>query len=104
MTKFPEYVARRELKIKPGARYRRDDILDSQRRLYESGYFSTLTLSRDEKSPDRLRPDFILRVTERKTRYATVQAGAAQSLYKDLLWDFSASYGQRNVFGSRQFL
>lgn len=104
LTRYPEYVARRELKMKPGARYRRDDIIDSQRRLYESGYFSTLTLNRDEHSPDRLKPDFVLRVRERKTRYASVQAGAAQSLYKDLLWDFSASYGQRNVFGSRQFL
>jgi outer membrane protein insertion porin family len=103
LTNFPDYVARRELKMKPGARYRRDDILDSQRRLYESGYFSTLTLNRDEASPNRLRPDFILHITERKTRYVSVQAGAAQSLYKDLLWDLAASYGQRNVFGSRQF-
>ena len=103
LSNFPEYVARRELKMKPGALYRRDDIINSQRRLYESGYFSTLTLNRDENSPDRLKPDFVLRVRERKTRYASIQAGAAQSLYKDLLWDFSASYGQRNIFGSRQF-
>ncbi len=98
---FPDYVARRELKIKPGAVYRRDDILSSQQRLYESGYFSTLSLNRDEASPNRLSPDFVLRVRERKARYASVQAGAAQSLYKDLLWDFAASFGQRNVFGSR---
>jgi len=103
LSNFPEYVARRELKIKTGAVYRRDDILNSQRRLYESGYFSTLSLNRDESSPNRLRPDFVLRIRERKARYASVQAGAAQSLYKDLLWDFSASFGQRNLFRSRQF-
>ncbi|PWB73522.1 hypothetical protein C3F09_05110 [candidate division GN15 bacterium] len=102
LSKFPEYVARRELKMKPGAIYRRDDILNSQQRLYESGYFSSLTLNRDESSPDRLRPDFILSIRERKARYAAVQAGAAQSLYQDLLWDFSATFGQRHLFGSRQ--
>jgi len=101
LSNFPEYVARRELKIKPGAVYRRDDILNSQQRLYESGYFSTLSLNRDETSPNRLRTDFVLRIRERKARYASLQAGAAQSLYKDLLWDLSASFGQRNVFRSR---
>jgi outer membrane protein insertion porin family len=99
---LPEYVATRELKIKEGAQYRRDDILSSQQRLYESGYFNTLSLVMDEKSPDRLRPDFILTVRERQPRYLTFQTGAAQSQTRDLTWDFSTGFGKRNMFKSRR--
>lgn len=98
----PEYVATRELKIKPGALYRRDDIVSSQQRLYESGYFSTLVLKMDEASPDRLNPNFILKLTERKPRYLTFQTGAAQSQTRDLTWDFSTGFGKRNFLKSRR--
>jgi outer membrane protein insertion porin family len=102
ITKYPDYVARRELKIKPGALYRRNDILSSQRRLYESGYFNTLTLRQDEKSHDRFNPGMIIRVRERKPHYITLQTGAAQSAVKDLLWDASIAFGKRNFIGSRK--
>ncbi len=100
---YPEYVAARELKIKPGAIYRRNDILDSQRRLFESGYFSTLQLKMVEDSPDRLNPDFVLKVRERKARYVAFKTGAGQSEVRDLIWDISAGFGQRNFLGSRRY-
>jgi outer membrane protein insertion porin family len=102
MDDYPEKVARRELKIKPGELYKREDIISSQQRLYESGYFSTLTLSSDPASADSLNPDFMLRVRERKPMFATVQTGAAQSDVRDLLWDVSVAFGKRNFFGSRR--
>lgn len=101
-SQYPAYVARRELKIKQGAVYRRDDILESQRRLFESGYFLTFQLNQAKNSGDRLRPDFDLRVRERKARYITFTTGAGQSTVRDLQWDFSGGFGKRNLFRSRR--
>ncbi|RME27014.1 MAG: hypothetical protein D6800_05600 [Candidatus Zixiibacteriota bacterium] len=99
---FPEYTARRELKLKPGNLYRRDDILDSQRRLYESGYFTTVQLKPVIDSTNRLRPDFELRVRERKAHFINFATGAGQSVTHDLLWDFSGGFGVRNFLKSRR--
>ncbi len=100
---YPEYVALRELKIAPGGVYRREDILESQRRLFESGYYTTFQLRRAEQVSDRLNPDFVLSLRERKTRHMTFSAGAGQSTVKDLLWDVSGAFGQRNFLGSRRY-
>jgi len=100
-SRYPEYTSLRELKIVPGAVYRRDDLLESQRRLFESGYFTTFQLSQSDESFDRLNPDFRLRLNERKSTYLTFRIGAAQSGVRDLEWDVSAGAGQRNVWGSR---
>jgi outer membrane protein assembly complex protein YaeT len=100
---YPEYAARRELKIEPGKIYRREDILESQRRLFESGYYTTFQLRQAEDSEDRYRPDFVLRLRERRTRSLTFKAGAAQSEVRDLQWDISAAYGKRNFLGSRRY-
>lgn len=99
---YPEYVARRELKIKPGNIYRLDDVVRSQERLFESGYFSTLQLNRDENDQDRLNPHFTLKVRERKTKYITFKMGAGQSLDRDLVWSLSNDFGKRNILGSRR--
>jgi outer membrane protein insertion porin family len=101
--KFPEYCARRELKIKEGSVYRRDDILNSQRRLFESGYYSTFQLRQSPLSADRLRPDFSLSPTERKTAAITVRTGTGQSSVRDLEWTASAGYLKRNFLGSRRY-
>ncbi len=98
---YPEYCVRRELKITPGRLYRRQDILDTQQRLYESGYFSTLQLGLDEHVSDSLAPGFLLRVRERKPHYLTVKTGASQSTVRDLLWGSSIGFGKRNLIGSR---
>jgi len=100
--RYPEYVARRELKIKPGNIYRFEDVVQSQKRLFESGYFSTLQLNRAENGSNRLNPNFILKVRERKTKYVTFKMGAGQSLDRDLVWSFSNNFGKRNLFGSRR--
>lgn len=100
--RFPEYTARRELKIVPGAIYSRRAIIESKERLVESGYFSTHHFRQVESSLDKYRPDFILSVRERKSRYISAGAGAGQSETNDLVWDFSAGFGKRNLFGSRR--
>ena len=99
---YPEFVPRREVTIKPGDLYRRQAIVDSQRRLFESGYFSYLQLSQVQNGGDRLRPDFLLKVRERKSRFISVKTGAGQSELKDLIWDFSLGGGKRNFIGSRR--
>lgn len=101
LSRYPDYTVRRELKMKPGAPYRRQDIIGSQQRLYESGYFSTLQLNVDAKDPDSLQPGFSLRVRERKSLYLTIKTGAAQSTVRDLQWDTSFGVGKRNLVGSR---
>ncbi len=101
--RYPEYTARREVKINNNDIYRRRTILDSQRRLFESGYFSTLQLNHKKENLNRLQPDFVLRVRERKPKYFTLQTGAGQSVYKDLIWDISSGFGKRNFLGSRRY-
>lgn len=100
---YPEYCARRELKLKEGSVYRRDDILDSQRRLFESGYYSTFQLRQSPTSADRLRPDFALAVRERKTKGITFRTGLGQSAVRDLEWTSSAGFLKRNFLGSRRY-
>ncbi len=100
---FPASVARRELKIKSGKIYKRDDILKSQTRLLESGYFTTVRFDQDTISKNRINPDFVLNVRERKPRYMTVTTGAGQSEIKDLVWNLSGRFGKRNFIGSRRY-
>ncbi|MFQ5499035.1 MAG: outer membrane protein assembly factor [Candidatus Zixiibacteriota bacterium] len=101
--RFPEYAARRELKIRTGNIYRRNDILDSQRRLLESGYFVTAQPIQSDQSANRLSPDFVIKVRERKSRFITATTGASQSPIRDLEWDLSAAFGKRNFLGSRRY-
>ncbi len=102
LSNYPTYTARRELKFKPGDVYRRRDIVDSQRRLFESGYFTTLRLVEANNQQDKYSPDFMLNVRERKTRYVTLTTGAGQSQAADLTWSFTGGVGKRNLFGSRR--
>ncbi|RKX27158.1 MAG: hypothetical protein DRP45_01710 [Candidatus Zixiibacteriota bacterium] len=101
--RFPESAARRELKIVPGDIYRREDVLESQRRLFECGYYSTFSLHQADSVRDRLRPDFLLKLRERKAWHITFKAGAGQSEVRDLQWDLSGAFGQRNFLGSRRW-
>ena len=100
---FPIYTARRELKIKKGNVYRRNDILESQTRLLESGFFTTVRFVQENSSEDSLNPDFTLNINERKPHYTTVTTGAGQSDVKDLVWNLSARFGKRNFIGSRRY-
>jgi len=100
---YPGYTAKREVTIKEGAKYRRQDILQSQRRLLESGYYTTVRFEQDDTTESRLNADFVLSVRERKPHYITVTTGAGQSEDKDLVWGLSGRYGKRNFFGSRRY-
>jgi outer membrane protein assembly complex protein YaeT len=99
---YPDYVGLRELTMKAGAKYRRKDILESQRRLFESGYYKTFQFIQSKDSIDRLNPRFILQVRERKPGFVTVRTGFGQSATRDLVLNFSGSFGTRNFLGSRQ--
>jgi outer membrane protein insertion porin family len=100
--RFPEKAALRELTFKRGDIYRREALIESQSRLFEAGYFNSAQLSQNTFSGDRLNPDLVVRVRERKTRYATIRTGAGQSEVRDLQWDMSAIFGKRNFFGTRR--
>lgn len=104
--KYPEGVAARELTFRPGDVYRRKDIMESQRRLYRTGNYTTLqlhsTASDTTRGLNRLNPDFILLLREKNPQYVSVKTGASQDSIKDLTWTFSIAWGKRNVFNSRQ--
>lgn len=101
--RYPEYTARRELKIKPGEIYSRQAIIESNRRLIESGYFQTFSLKQPEESANRLRPDFLLRIRERKPVHLSFETGAGQSEDRELEWRISGGFGRRNFLGSRRY-
>jgi len=98
-------LVRREMTFKKGDLYRRQDILESQKRLLSTGDYLTLQLynsAKDTTDPARrLNPDFILSLKEKKPQYVSIKTGASQDPYKDLIWDFSAAWGKRNIFRSR---
>ena len=94
---FPLNAGLRELKVKTGEVYSRKAILDSQKRLFESGYFTFSQLNQADSLTDRLKPDFILTVRERKQGFISVTTGAGQSTVKDLQWDFNLGMGKRDV-------
>lgn len=100
--KYPEKTVRRELAFNPGDIYSRKKIISSQSRLFSSGYFSSANISEAEESGSRTRPDLLVRVRERKSRYTTLRTGVGQSESRDLIWDLSGNFGQRNFLGSRK--
>nr|MBN2277921.1 BamA/TamA family outer membrane protein [candidate division Zixibacteria bacterium] len=102
---FRPSLVQRELAFKTGDVYRRDDIIESQKRLLNTGYYLTLRLS--SMDPDtvsmmkRLNPEFILSLKEREPHYVSIKTGAAQDSIKDLIWSLSGSWGKRNFLRSR---
>ena len=103
---FDTSLVRRELAFERGDLYRRKDIIESQKRLLNTGHYVTLQLKNivyDSSTVfDRLHPDFILGLQEKTSHYASIKTGAAQDSVKDLIWNFSASWGKRNFLRSRQ--
>ncbi len=104
--KFHESVARREITFKSGDVYQRKDIINSQKRLLQTGNYLTLQLYRAARDSahdaDRLNPDFILSLREKNPHYVSIKTGAAQDSIKDLTWTLSGSWGKRNVLRSRR--
>lgn len=104
--KFDTMLVRREISFKAGDIYRRKDIIKTQKRLLETGYYLTLYLSSASVETsdlvNRLKPDFILSLREKKTHFVSLKTGAAQDSLKDLTWTFSGSWGKRDLFRSRR--
>jgi len=103
---FDTSLVWREVTFRQGDLYRRKDIIESQKRLLNTGYYITLQLKNivyDSSSHfDRLKPDFTLGLQEKRPHYVSIKTGAAQDSLKDLIWNISASWGKRNFLGSRQ--
>jgi outer membrane protein insertion porin family len=101
-----EHVLRRELTMKEGDLYSRDKILDSQQRLYSTGLFSYINLkAKDvEQKPDK--PEFVLKVIEKKPNYVSFKGELAQNSpqvvtqQEYLTTDFTGEWGNRNLAGT----
>ncbi len=104
--KFDTRLVEREISFKPGDIYRRKDIINTQKHLLETGYYLTLYLSSASADTsdkiNRLKPDFVLSLREKKTHFVSLKTGAAQDSLKDLTWTFSGSWGKRNLLRSRR--
>jgi outer membrane protein insertion porin family len=102
-TNFDVSLAQREITINKGEIYRRKDVISTQKRLLESGYYLTMQLNPiSTDTADRLNPDFILKLKEKKPHFISIKTGASQDSLKDLTWTFSASWGKRNLLRSRR--
>ncbi len=103
---FDTSLVWREMTFQKGDLYRRKDIIESQKRLLNTGHYITLQLKNvvydSNTAYNRLNPDFILGLDEKPPHYVSIKTGAAQDSVKDLIWNFSASWGKRNFLRSRQ--
>jgi outer membrane protein insertion porin family len=109
LTYYSPYLARREVVFKQGELYSREKIIESQRRLYSTNLFNSVNLEIDRSRADSsgatdtlVNPDFIFSAVERKPHFVSVQTGASQDSLQDLTWDFTTSWGKRNIFVSRR--
>ncbi len=103
--KFDTSLVERELTFRKGDQYRRKDIIKSQKRLLETGYYFTLRLNSTVQDTsamqERLNPDFLLTLREKRAQHISVKTGAAQDSLKDLIWSFSGAWSKRNFLQSR---
>ena len=108
LKEYRPYLVKREIAFKPGEVYRRQKIIASQKRLYATGLFNSVNLGIDRAPEgsaagelDTL-PNFAFSAIERSPHYVSVKTGAGQDPQQDLIWDFSAAWGKRNIFISRR--
>lgn len=101
-----ERVARRELTIKEGEVYSREKITDSQQRVYSTGLFNYITLKAKDAAQKPEKPDFVLKVVERKPNYVGARVELAQNQpltvnqQEYLTVDLTGEWGNRNLFGT----
>lgn len=95
----------REVVFNPGDLYSRQEIIDSKQRIYSTSLASFVDLSVIEDTAQTgsgeydVSPDFRLKVSERKPKFAKVSTGAGQDTEEDLVWDLGLEFGNRNVSG-----
>jgi len=105
---FGSGAVRRELKIREGNLYRRDDILNSQKRLLRSGYFTSAQIHLLEENgsvlsaEEKYNPPFLVKVKERRRHYVSIRTGFAQDSVRDLVGELSLGWGKRNLFTTRR--
>jgi outer membrane protein insertion porin family len=103
---FDTALVSREMTFRAGDIYRRKDIIESQKHILGTGNYLTLQLYSSTQDSahavNRLNPDFILNLKEKKPRYLSIKTGAGQNPYKDLIWSNSIAWGKRNIFRSRK--
>jgi outer membrane protein insertion porin family len=101
-----ENVVSRELTIKEGEVYSRAKIIDSQQRVYSTGLFNYISLKAQDVEQKPAKPDFVLRVVEKKPYYTSIRSELAQNQplttnqQEYLTVDFTGEWGNRNLFGS----
>jgi outer membrane protein insertion porin family len=97
---------KRELTFGSGDLYSRRALIESQKRLLSTGNYLTLQMNNNEadtlNAKSRLNPQFTINLKEKRPHYVSIKTGAGQDPYKDLIWDFSAAWGKRNIFRSRR--
>ncbi len=99
-------LVRREVTFGTGEIYSREKIIESQKRLYSTNLFNTVSLDTihmngNNNSLDTM-PDFLFSGIERQPHFISLKTGAGQDPQQDLIWDVSTSWGKRNVFRSRR--
>jgi len=107
---YSPYLARREMAFRKGSLYSREKIIESQRRLYATGLFNSISLeisktdTNDVQGPKQAdtMPNFVFGAIERSPHFISVNTGASQDSLQDLTWDFAAAWGKRNIFVSRK--
>jgi outer membrane protein insertion porin family len=99
------YVILREVAAKPGRMYRQKDVVDSEQRLYTTGFFKFVSLHRNDSTMvvinDTCHVGFDLGLEERKQYYVGMGfgLGSLPPLY-DLVLRTSAQWGIRNIAGT----
>lgn len=97
-------VLKRELVVKPGKTYSRQDIIDSEQRLYSTGLFKIIDLRRVDSTAivtdDTCRVDFYLSYLERKSLYVNGGVGVGREENFEVVLRSSAKFGHRNIMGT----
>ncbi|MFH1219501.1 MAG: BamA/TamA family outer membrane protein [Candidatus Eisenbacteria bacterium] len=68
-------LVRREVLLKPGDIFSRQKVLDSQQRLYDTGYFKDVEIEPSQSRSDSGLVDLIVKVKERKVRETSAGLG-----------------------------
>lgn len=95
-----EKVVRRELLYREGDLYSREELIESKQRVYATGLFSFVTLDAQNPQDKPVKPDFTLKVVERKPRYFRFGFVTGQEQQQDLTTALSTEFGHRNIFKS----
>ncbi len=97
-------VVLREIVSKPGKMYRQQDVIDSEQRLYSTGLFKFVNMSRDDSTAaidgDTCRVGFKLGLDERKLYFANLGIGLGSEEENELVLRNYGQLGVRNIGGT----